>query len=347
MAGPYAHCMISRKALKLFNSPIYGGYSNLMSDELLPYIYLGSISPDYPYPAYMLTNVDPILDNVKGLGKLSWGDKLHKQNTGDFMRSGVAKLREYCKPGNKEGQKDKPVLTAWLLGYYSHIITDAIVHAVVYNIVGKYEDNKTEHRKCEMVEDSLIFKRELNKELPGNDFLSVLERCQTLSAFDISDPMKPSEYMLKEPVKGFWDGILREVFTTYHRKETPDIDAWHRQYIRVNSIAVGNFGRAIGSVAEAVSYDKTDDISNADRLKYYTDLRLPGRTTAGDYKIDVFDYAVEQVMAGWANVLDALADYKAFKKLDSKLKNIDLDTGTVDGIKYVFWPEGKTSDWRA
>ena len=344
MAGPYVHCLVSRKALKLFNNPSFGGYSGVRADGVLPYLYLGSVSPDYPYPACMIANVNPAPDKAADGSSLWWGDKLHKQNTGDFVKSGLASLRKLM----KDGAPDNQILLAWLLGYYSHIITDTVVHAVVYNIVGRYEQHSTEHRKCEMVEDPLLFMREENKELVGDNFLSILEGCQTLEPFSIDKPMEPRHYILNKAVRDLWDGILHEVYPAYHAVEKPEIDAWHREYLKVNYFATGSLGRAVGGAGiEAISYQKTDEIDEKDRAKYYSEMKIPGRATPGEYKADVFDYAVSQVMKGWGGFLKALTDDAEYDNFGKSLANIDLDTGTADGVNYALWPGGKTSDWKA
>ena len=352
MAGPYSHCLVSRESLKIFNDPTYRQFYHLNDDGFLPYIFLSSVSPDYPYPACILTGINPTPDQTP-CGELHWGDKMHKQNTGDFMKNGLTSLRGLFVDNYAESLK----LIAWLMGYYSHIITDTVVHAVIYNIVGKYEDHKTQHRYCEMVEDSFIFLREENQELVKSDFIGrYLKQCQILPPFDITEPLKPSEFILDPKISSFWDGILKETYGTYYNVEKPNIDAWHREYLKVNYFAVSTFGRTLGDILgeskEAIAYEATDQIPQQDVEEYYTNMKIPGpdKDKRGNYLPDVFDYAVKQVMAGWGNLLKSLTDDNAFNAMSAALVNIDLDTGTTNcatGGNYILWPGGKTTDWQA
>ena len=179
MAGPYVHCLVTRESLRnLHKDTSLNQYSSITDpDENAPYfphVCLGSISPDFPYPALALgfnSKADP--------NGWTWGDKFHKQNTGDFINIGMQQL---------QGTVDKtsPAFlkkTAWLMGYYSHVITDLIIHAVVYKIVGGcYENHKHDHLHSEVVQDSLLFYdiyRNPPQQLIDSEFLkTILEKCQ-------------------------------------------------------------------------------------------------------------------------------------------------------------------------
>lgn len=106
----------------------------------------GTVEPDYPYLDHILTSHEP---------SDSWADLLHYANTGDVVRAGV-KIQGSRYPLEKSAKEFERAL-AWLYGYASHVVLDSSVRLAVRGIVGEYEQNKTEHRACEMFMDSIIY----------------------------------------------------------------------------------------------------------------------------------------------------------------------------------------------
>lgn len=93
MAGPYVHCLVSREALKrLYNDTLLNRYRNItnpgVNASYFPYVCLGSVSPDYPYPAIRLEKINAAEDE----NGWTWGDKFHKENTGSFIDIGIQVL---------------------------------------------------------------------------------------------------------------------------------------------------------------------------------------------------------------------------------------------------------------
>ena len=180
-----------------------------------------------------------------------------------------------------------------------------------------------------------------SRELVDDDFLDVLKDCQEVSRANLN-PNEPTHYVLKRPVKELWDALLNDVYPDYYAVEKPDIDAWHRVYLPVLKA-----GKSIlRNTGSDMFYQRTGAIPDMDKQIFYSAMKLPGRPDTGNYKPNVFDYAVEQVMKGWDGFLNALSDPAAYASFAARLENADLDTGTADGVDYVMWKGGKTSDWR-
>ncbi len=332
MAGPYAHCLVSEKAGGVFNDPLYIRYSPFGKKEYRPYLFLGSVSPDYPYIGRELSNIDT---------NFNWGDEFHKHHNGDIVKAGIKLLRSEADQSSRDFIKK----AAWLMGYYSHIITDMIVHAMVYNIVGRYEENGDDHMECEMVQDSMLFNDLKKKELTGSDFLSIINKC-SYSTHELEDPMGPGRYedsreiYLDKPLKEFWLRILRQTCAEGYSADEPDLDAWHRTYSDGMRLAKGFLSRT----GSRMFYRKTDKIAASKKDKYYTGMAIPGKQGAWNYRKEVFEFAVREVSKGWRNFLGALSDQDAYRKFNRMVVNSDLDTGTIDGVDFVHWPGAKTTD---
>ena len=94
MAGPYVHCLVVREALRnLYNDLSLAQHQNITKPDedapYFPYVCLGSVSPDFPYPALSLG-----LNSGKDANGWTWGDKFHKQNTGNFIDIGIRHLKD-------------------------------------------------------------------------------------------------------------------------------------------------------------------------------------------------------------------------------------------------------------
>jgi hypothetical protein len=74
-------------------------------------------------------------------------------------------------------QPQHEILLAWLLGFVSHLVTDATIHPIVQATVGEYSSHKEQHRTCEMTQDSLIFNEVKNNDVTYAEFSEVLKFC--------------------------------------------------------------------------------------------------------------------------------------------------------------------------
>jgi len=80
MAGTFTHWMIVEEALDRYNKllqkhryfPIILGNSHFVT--------LGAVGPDYPYLSELANNL---------LKLHSWADRMHYENTGEFVKYGI------------------------------------------------------------------------------------------------------------------------------------------------------------------------------------------------------------------------------------------------------------------
>lgn len=149
MPAGYAHLMITEKALDQFRKDEtiereLRGYTLIKSQ----FLQLGCLGPDYPYLDFFQPD------------QKAWADHMHYDLTGDLLKTIAAKLLELNLAYHEN--EDFIIPFCWSLGYISHVTADLVVHPVVSNIVGPYKGNETEHRHCEMVQDSFIYNKVRN-----------------------------------------------------------------------------------------------------------------------------------------------------------------------------------------
>jgi len=343
MAGPYVHCLVTRESLKkLYNDASLARHQSITnpdeSSEYFPYICLGSVSPDLPYPALAMG-----LNAGKDQNGWTWGDKFHKQNTGNFIDIGIQQLR-----GVEDKTSDQFLIkAAWLMGYYCHVITDLLIHAVVYELVGGcYENHKKDHLYSEVMQDSLLFYevyRTPPQELIDVCFIKgILKNCHVKSPLTPSDDQVPT-YMppigIDADVKNIWDSILRQNYTDFYSIESPDIDNWFLEYSAIMSVATKVVARI---AAPDMAYHRTADIPPGDKARYYTNITLPDKTT-GSYKVNVFDKTVEEVTKRLTTFLNAIDNTNIYSVLKTDLRPWNMDKGTINDTspEFALW-NGRT-----
>ena len=339
MAGPYVHCLVAREVLKqLFNDTAFTRYRVITSPDedtpYFPYICLGSVSPDFPYPALRLG-----MNSGRDANGWTWGDKFHKQNTGNFVDIGIQHLQDIADKTSDAYLKR----TAWLMGYYAHIITDLVIHAVVYEIVGGcYENHSTDHLHCEVVQDAWLFYDVYSnppKELIESDFLkTIIEKCK-VEGPAITVPTPLPTYVFDNEIATFWNSILIETYPDFYDKERPDIEAWYEEYSDVVRIATEVIAR---TVVPGMAYHKTTDISMSEKDSFYLHPKLPDGTT-GDYRNRVFNKAVNEVTSKLKPFLNALDSSDSYNEFKNEIRPWNIDKGTIDDItpQFALW-HGRT-----
>lgn len=343
MAGPYVHCLVTRESLKkLYNDASLARHQSITnpneSAKYFPFVCLGSVCPDFPYPALAIG-----YNSGTDRNRWTWGDKFHKQNTGNFINIGIQQLRPTTDWGSDSFLKK----AAWLMGYYSHMITDVIIHAVVYDIVGGcYENHKHEHLYCEVAQDSLLFHEVYSN--PQQELIDVrlikgiLEKCQVESPSAPRDDQAPTyipQFGLDTDIKTFWDSILRQNYTDFYRSETPRFEDWFYEYNMVMILGTKPVARTL---APGMAYQRSADILASDKANYYTDITLPDGTR-GDYKNRVFDKAVDEVTKRLETFLKAFDNPESFTELINDLKPWNMDKGTINDTspEFALW-HGRT-----
>ena len=330
MAGPYVHCLVTREALKkLYGDLSLAAYQTITNPDeaakYFSYVCLGSVSPDLPYPALAMG-----INAGKDRYGWTWGDKFHKQNTGDFVDIGMQHLRAITDRTDDQFLKK----AAWLMGYYSHVITDLAIHAVVYKLVGGcYENHKHDHLHSEVVQDSLLFYEVYSN--PPQELIDVrlikgiLERCHIESPLTPPDDQVPTYIPpvgLDTDIKILWDSILSQNYTDFYSTELPDIDNWFLEYSAIMSVATKVVAR---TAAPDMAYHRTADIPPDDKTRYYSNITLPDRTTGG-YKVKVFDKAVDEVTKRLSTFLNTINDTNIYTFLKNDLRPWNIDKGTVN-----------------
>jgi hypothetical protein len=310
MAGTFTHWMVVEDALDRLGGlpqkhplfPVIQGLNH--------YVCLGAVGPDYPY----LTD---LLDQY--LRVHSWADRMHYEKTGEFARIGVGRLLLL------DGDAFN-VCLAWLCGYVSHLITDVVIHPVVQAIVGPYMFNSTEHRHCEMTQDTFIFREIKGVELRYGEYTGLFRMCSDPSDADKINPH----------IRDFWISTLK----AGHPTATPwynriDPDKWHSNFLsRIGSASDPEpIFRHIGEKTGLV-YKTTAELTAEERSRFLDQVTLPGHKT-GQFKKDAFDKAVTTVIDVWNRLFVDISN-KNPDGCASYILNCNLDTG-INEEAQVYW----------
>jgi hypothetical protein len=269
---------------------------------------MGCVSPDYPY-----------LAERNREAAMRWADLMHYTRTGDMVRSGVGAVRELS------GESKRRAF-AWLLGYSAHVATDVTIHPIVELKVGKYSENKTAHRECEMHQDAYIWPMRMN--------LGEVGVCEHLSN-GILRCIDSETKQIHSDVKSVWSQMLDGNYPAEAQRNLPNIDSWHRGFdLLVNKI--GEEGGHLMPLARHVAvdcgltYPAFDEI---DRVAFINALRVP---TGGVMHYDqILDRAVENVGKAW-RALDAAINDNNSRAVDF-FGNWNLDTGRDANGNLAFW----------
>jgi hypothetical protein len=279
---------------------------------------LGSVSPDYPY----LTFWD---GNAQG-----WANVMHYWKTADFVRNGIPLVSR-----QGLGTLDKPRCIAWLFGYVAHLVTDLTVHPIVNERVGPYEQNKIQHRICEINQDVYIFKQLNHEDITAAEYISD-KNCGVASCGAVSNRDK-----LQPVVSRIWSSILEIIFlqdvamkaSAGKPNNAPDPDEWHEHFVALVDEASEKNG-FLFPLARYVAETKGiayPEYEHLDRSFIYN-LKSPlGGTLGYD---QVFRMAQDNVKKYWGELGAALVSKNP---KDFTLPNADLDTGLDEGGQSVFW----------
>lgn len=277
---------------------------------------LGAVSPDYPYLV---------------LGDASaahWADTMHYKNTVDIVRLGIKRLK------TMHGTT-KQKCVAWLMGYIAHIGTDVTIHPIVERIAGPYQAstaNQQKHRTCEMNQDIFIWA----KYRPNFGRLQVCEyldhtigRC--------SDELEIDK--LDQDIRSFWGELLQEVHPIDYQEDPPNIDKWHKWFLKVvdNAEETANPESALFAIARHVLAGKGLLYPAEIDHKFIENLEIPPYAHRTHY-LNIFEHALDNVGELWKNLSDDI--YENGNYFEDK-GNWNLDDGkyiNTDKVgQYVFW----------
>ncbi|MCW5205962.1 zinc dependent phospholipase C family protein [Desulfobulbus sp. F5] len=330
MAGGYTHVTLVQLAIE----EAVHRKSAVLHDEAAQalqlwkkYAIIGSMGPDYPY-----------LD-VTDTSSAAWAAAMHSRHVLDFVREAARRIR--ILPDKNIRQK----CTAWLFGFASHCVADGTVHPVVNRKVGPYEQNKTEHRRCEMSQDVLVH-AQLN--------LGAIELNGQIS-FNVAETSDGSSRLrIDRDIAVLWRGALNVVWRGGRTDNpfslsgaidrlkqwtgsppaeglpAPDPDQWHRAMWRMLKLAESGgqlipFARHAAANA-GVTYPAKPE------LHYVRNLEVPGNRRM-DFE-QIFVHAKQNTVAFWGNLSLFL------QGKPSPLDNMEgwgLDDGIDHNEHYVFW----------
>lgn len=308
MAGTFTHWMVVEEALDKYNSlPQKHPYFSTIL-ERNHFVCLGAVGPDYPYLTELLS----------GFLKIhSWADRMHYENTGEFVRYGIRNLLSL------KGDAFN-VCLAWLCGFTAHLVTDSVIHPVVQAIVGPYIFNSGEHRHCELTQDSYIFHEIKGVELGYADYVGLFKMCS-----DANNKIHPDLGRL-------WADTLKASHpsaTEWFDKIDPD--SWHEHFLSKISSAedpIPVFRHF--AEEEKLAYKKTNEITPEELRRFVNPVKLPGDKT-GEFKKDAFDKAVAAVIDAWSRLFIDIENSNPDGPA-AYLRNWNLDTGVNEDQAY-FW----------
>lgn len=306
MPGAYAHITLVNELREPVRLEGISGFPFEIIPSILKnfkYCELGGVSPDYPYLA--------ILDGDAA----KWADAMHYENTVDMIHSGIKHIREIT----DENIRSKCI--AWLLGYAAHVTADVTVHPIVQLKVGPYEENKKEHRVCEMNQDAHIFQRLNLGEIGLSEHLDsgISQCCNDNGEFD-------------PDIKSLWLSMLKEIYPSMFKNNPPDLDRWHSGFKTIvdNVAEEGNQLMPLARHVAANAGLTYPAIENIDQ-QYITGLKTP---TGNEHYDTIFDAAVENIGNVWAEIGNALINGSQPVQL---VGNWNLDTGENESGKIIFW----------
>lgn len=265
---------------------------------------VGAVAPDYPY-----------LD-ITDSDSCAWADVMHKGHAVELLRDGAAKIRDMADVDVRQK------CMAWLFGFATHVATDGTIHPVVNLKVGPYEQNKAEHRRCEMSQDVYAHRR-LN--------LGVLDFNQQISTnvADTSDADNPDR--MDADVARLWQDLLTGVYSgSYPQLGLPKIHEWHSAMHRM--MKIGESGNVLFPFARHVAAHQGLVYPPAPETQYIQRLGVPGGLIM-DFE-EIFQKAFNNIVELWGWL--ALSLQKADSPLDT-LKSWSLDTGIDETGSMTYW----------
>lgn len=314
MPGAYAHMTLVnllREPARLEAIPGFPVEAISAVLEYFRFTEMGAVSPDYPYLV------------IGDSHAAQWADDMHYTNTGAMVQAGVDLLKEL------EGEQKRKGL-AWLFGYAAHVATDVTIHPIVELKVGKYAENKTAHRRCEMHQDAYIFQRLNLGEVGLSEHLdSGIERCGESG----------DKYSLDGTIVTLWDAMLKKVHPEQYAANPPDIKKWHHGFMTVVD-KIAEEGNHLLPLARHVAVDAGltyPAANNIDKDEYIDKLLISHPPEPAEFLCydEIFDRAVENVAGIWDFVASGV--FSADTRYLAQIGAWDLDTGRNPDNTLVFW----------
>ncbi|MFZ5584793.1 MAG: zinc dependent phospholipase C family protein [Thermodesulfobacteriota bacterium] len=302
MPGTYAHLtLIDSATRKIDHLPPEIQHAYLSFKQ---FCLFGAVSPDFPYLA------------LGHKEQQAWADKMHYIKTVSMISEGMKLLKELSGDEQLTG-------LAWLMGYAAHVVMDVTVHPIVELKVGKYAENKTAHRRCELHQDAHVFKRLNMGEIGQPESLRPI----------VYDCCNEAEE-LSPIVVSLWDAMLARCHPDQYAIARPNIILWHHEFKdKLDELA--EEGHQLWSLARhvlvedlAVAYPNTDEIN----LEYIENLQTPNGPQHYDA---IFSKALDNVIVMWGHLREGTFGYN--DNVLASLGEWDLDTGRLVPSPLVYW----------
>jgi Zinc dependent phospholipase C len=311
MAGAFTHfmiCDVAKRSAKL----------NVMLMQLLnrhsEFLFLGGASPDLPYLSFRT-------------GETNWADVMHYEKTNGIAVSGFAELKNAF--ARQAGSEQADIQLSWLMGFVSHLVTDATIHPIIQAIVGPYsvEENREPHRISEMTQDALIFNADKGTDIRYGEFSDILKFCRESKQFDA--------------VMEFWK---RQASANFPDKDEPHPELWFTTYAEAIELAAaeskllamfrhaGGDGSYFYKTKEEIVAGYPDGYQ-----RFFLQVKLPDQSTA-DFREEGFRGAIANVVDAWNGLYAALTGEGT--AVDTIIRPWNLDTG-VD----MDFPGGNVTYW--
>lgn len=260
MAGPITHMLVSQATCDPTIVAIDGKLRDILNGWQ-PFLLLGSVGPDLPAildAALSQRASDLLHDGKQGPGKPPLPTNITACDLYAALKGGTANRAEF----------------AFLLGYVSHTVTDAIVHPIVNEISGGVSNV---HLNCETCEDSLLYADVMGGNIKNSNYLKWLETCKT-RPHDLAATI------------ALWQSIIEQYYGNH------DVERWVWSYEKAFSIA-----RQVYHI-DAVSYPAPSEVTSAEVARFYSHVPLPLSDATGHFRTKVFDKAVAFVAQLWQQI---------------------------------------------
>ncbi len=307
MPGPYAHLTL----VQLLRSRLAAGAFPGLSAEAraavarsTAFCELGAFGPDTSYFA------------MAQPGSARWGDLQHKGGAMRVLLLGARALRPIA-PDERRRR------LAWLLGYASHVVADAVVHPIIEHLVGDYTASREtydRHRQAELHQDVFIY-RQLGLDEVGKaaHMRAIAGQCRGAGG-----------EVLDRGVAALWTRCLEGAYSERPAGHGPSPERWFAAFHGMIDLADEShhltFLRGLLD-HRGVVFPLLSEVNPA----FVRGLWTPaGRQ---DYDV-IFARVVEETGRMWVDVADAVAGDEA--ALVAR-PDLNLNTGKVIPAGFALW----------
>ena len=303
MAGTFTHWLVVQKAVEILAERFETGQLAALLVRHKHWVHIGAQGPDYPYEGF-----------IRARTGTNWADLMHYDRTGDFTRVLGSCVHRALAPEAPWQRPDQDLLKAWYLGYISHVLADVIIHPVVQAIVGPYSENRREHGRCEMVQDSLLHSEIRGRPLAYDYWIKKLL-------------LTPAGEELPDVIGSVWGEALSTLYRAQWIQGTPLVYDWHRHFLRATKVRQSppalfrHIGEDFG-----LSYPFPGEIPQDEAVRFYERVALPDGVGVRHFR-EIFESATKEVAEKWAEASAELETAGSEALQLVFLRNWDLDTG--------------------